>query len=55
MLASSVEQQNAQCEKLSAALAECETTLQTATAAEEQVVAMQAQMDAIAQAAADAL
>ena len=55
LLASSVERQRDQCQRLSAALAACDGQLHTAQQAAEQVSAMQAQMAAIAQEAAEAL
>ena len=55
LLASSVERQHEQCNKLSAALRSCESLLSTAQQAAEQVQAMEEQMASIAAAAAEAM
>ena len=55
LLASSVERQHEQCNKLSAALKSCESMLSTAQQAAEQVQAMEEQMASIAAAAAEAM
>lgn len=55
LLASSVERQHEQCNKLSAALKSCETMLATARSAAEQVQVMEEQMASIAVAAAEAM
>ena len=55
LLSRSVEQQNAQCQKLKGALKGCDAMLATARSAAEQVQAMEEQMASIAAAASEAM